>query len=153
MDGTSRADHAPRFDLSKLKWNRTQDLSDPAVPIDVSTAVVGGNAELGRIDFIVWWEPNCYCPFHRHMTDTISIVLEGEHHIETTKDSQTVSKVRPPGHYGCTPGGDAHMERAGPNGSLVFFSAQAKDGRVFESLDAQGNVTHITTVADMLSAL
>jgi quercetin dioxygenase-like cupin family protein len=141
------------FDLKTLKWIRFEDRSDPAVPVDVWTAILGCDAKAGRADLLVKLEPDAYYPFHRHLGDTISIVLEGEHHVEETKAGRTTHKVRPPGHYGCTPAGDAHIEHAGPNGSLVFFSVQAKDGRLFETLDKDQNVLQVTTIADVLSAL
>jgi hypothetical protein len=85
--------------------------------------------------------------------DTTSIVLEGEHHTVETTATESIHKIRKPGHYSRTPAGKSHMEYAGPEGSLVFFSAQSKDGRLFENLDKYGNILNVTTFADMMAAL
>jgi hypothetical protein len=136
------------FDLSKLNWMRQQDFSDPARPVDNSTAVVGGDAASGRLDFFTRWEPNTYCPLHRHLGDTVSVVLQGEHNIEELDGSK---RTRPPGHYGFTPTGECHYEFGGPQGSVVFFSMQSKDGRAFGVEDRDGNCLGVITVAEMLA--
>ena len=153
MDAVTQSGPVSGFDLNKLAWIHSEDHSDPACPIDLWTAVVGGDAEAARVDFIVKWEAGSFCPYHRHLGDAISIVLEGEHHITEMIGGQTVHKIRPPGHYGCVRGGSAHMEYAGPEGSLVFFSAQARDGKLFEILDKDENVLAVTTFDEMLDAI
>jgi hypothetical protein len=141
------------FDLSKLKWIRGEDMSEPRFPMDLWTAVLGGDPATETIDFIVKWEAGSWCPFHRHLGDTTSIVLEGEHHVLEDVDGRTVEKIRKPGHYSRTPAGKAHNEFAGPEGSLVFFSARAVDGKLFENMDRDGKVLSVTTFTDMMSAL
>ena len=136
------------FDLDKLNWVRQVDDSDPVRPVDNSTAVVGGDVAAGRVDFFTKWAPNAYCPLHRHLGDTISVVLEGEHHVEEMDGS---SRTRPPGHYGCTSSGEFHWEYGGPQGSVVFFSLQSSDGRAFELLDPTGKPIGEITVAELLA--
>ena len=136
------------FDFSKLNWVREQNNSDPKRPVDIATAVVGGDLKSGRVDFFVKWEPNTYCPLHRHLGDTVSIVLQGEHFIEERDGSK---RTRPSGHYSCAPNGELHWEHGGAPGSMVFFSLQSNDGRAFEILDLSGNTVGIVTVADMLA--
>src|ERR1019366_8126877 len=93
---SSREPSKADYDLSKLNWIRQIDNSDPQRPADTSTAVVGGDVAAGRVDFFSKWEPNSYCPLHRHLGDTISVVLQGEHFIEELDGSR---RMRPPGHY------------------------------------------------------
>ena len=78
-------------------------------------------------------------------------MLEGEQHVtEILPDgSEGEHKVRPAGTYVMSPGGEAHMERGGPDGALVFFSLQARDGKVFETLDREMNVLAASTVEEM----
>ena len=71
------------------------------------------------------------------MTEISDDGSEGEH------------KVRPAGTYVMSPGGEAHMERGGPEGALVFFSLYAGDGPVFETLDKDMKVLDAATVAEM----
>ncbi len=49
------------------------------------------------------------------------------------------------------PAGDLHMEYAGPQGSVVFFSMQAEDGRLFEILDKDENVLAVVTIKDLVA--
>jgi hypothetical protein len=138
------------FDFSKLNWVYEQNKLDPKRPVDIATAIVGGDLKTGRVDFFVKWQPNTYCPLHRHLGDTVSIVLQGEHFIEERDGSK---RTRPSGHYACAPDGDLHWEHGGAQGSLVFFSLQSIDGRAFEIVDpASGNTLAIVSVADMLGS-
>ena len=42
------------------------------------------------------------------------------------------------------------MEPGGPEGAVIFYSCQARDGRLFEFLDDDLNVIREVTIADML---
>ena len=139
------------FDWDDARLIRDHDLSDPACPIDNVSLIVGGDVASGRVDFITRWKPGHYCTYHRHLGDTISIVLEGEHWVEKEDGTR---KRRLPGHYSCAPAGESHREFAGPEGSTVFFSIHSADGRAFQSLDAAGQaVSEGSTIAQMLSRL
>ena len=134
--------------LSTLNWVRQQDFSDPAHPVDTSTAVVGGDIAAGRIDFFSKWEPGTYCPLHRHLADTVSIVVEGDHYIEEVDGSR---RMRLPQHYACTPKDELHWEYGGPEGSIVFFSVTSREGGVFELVHPDGRSLGTITVAQMLA--
>jgi quercetin dioxygenase-like cupin family protein len=136
------------LDLGDLTWIAERDDSTPARPVASKTAIVGGNVETGRLDFFTRWEPDCYCSFHRHLADTVSVVMEGELWVEDLDGSR---KVRPSGHYAATPAGRLHWEQAGPAGATVFYSVQSEDGRAFEVTDLDGNAIGLVTVADMLA--
>lgn len=126
------------------------DLSDPARPVDNVTRVVGGDAATGRVEFITKWKPGHHCTHHRHLADTVSIVLAGELWVE--KADGTL-KLRPTGHYGFTRAGESHREYAGPQGATVFFSMRNPDGGAFESLDDAGARLSGSTVEQMLLML
>jgi quercetin dioxygenase-like cupin family protein len=139
------------FDWDDERLIRDHDLSDPARPVDNVSLVVGGDAASGRVDFITRWKPGHYCTYHRHLGDTVSIVLAGEHWVEREDGTR---KRRLPGHYSFAPAGESHRELAGPEGSTVFFSIHSADGRAFQSLDAAGEaVSEGSTIAQMLSRL
>jgi len=113
--------------------------------------VLGTRPEDGRIDFLVKWEPDSYCHYHRHVGQTTSIVLEGEHHIVETSPTQTIHKTRTVGHYANNPAGDIHMEYGGPKGSVLFFSMHTPDGNLFEILDQNDNVLGVATIENLVS--
>jgi hypothetical protein len=140
------------FDTSLIEWTRLQD-PDAGYPCDYELAVLGADPAAGRIDLIVKWPPNAYCHFHRHVADTAVLVVEGEQHIIEIHDdgSEGAHKVRPAGTYAHSPGGEAHMERGGPEGAVVFFAIHSQDGRVFETLDQDMNILATATIEEMAS--
>jgi hypothetical protein len=141
------------FDSEHINWEHIVDESQD-YPCDYKMAVLGTDAKTGRLDLIVKWPPNSYCHFHRHVADTAILVLEGEQHVTEILDdgSEGEHKIRPAGTYVMSPGGEAHMERGGPDGTLVFFSLYAGEGPVFETLDKNMNVLQASTVAEMEAA-
>jgi len=142
------------FDSEHIDWIHVVD-DEVGYPCDYKTAVLGADPTIGRLDLIVKWAPNAYCHFHRHIADTTILVLEGEQHItEIAADgTEGAHKVRPAGTYASSRGGDAHMERGGPEGALIFFALQAVDGRLFETLDRDMNLLTSSTVEEMAKSL
>ena len=120
-------------------------------PIDYGLAVLGARPAEGRIDFLGRWKAGAYCHFHRHVGDTTTLVMEGEHHVVDITDAGEHHRIRPAGHYAHSPAGDLHMEYAGPSGSLLFFSMHTQDGRVFEVLDKDRAILSVVTIDDMVS--
>jgi hypothetical protein len=139
------------FPPESIKWIHIEGSPRFDYPIDYWVAVLGAQPEKGKIDFLSKWAPNSYCHFHRHLGETTTLVLEGEQHIVETTPTQTIHKVRRPGFYARTPGGDVHMEYGGPEGTVVFFSCQADNGRLFEVLDKDENVLAVATIESFLT--
>lgn len=142
------AEYETKYGNSDLNWFRITGTPKFDYPIDYSVAVLSVDELAGRIDFVSKWEADCYCHFHRHVGETSVLVLEGEHHVVEESEYQTVHKVRKPGFFVTNPGGDLHMEYGGPQGSLVFFSCEAEGGKLFDVLDAEGNVLNTAYVED-----
>ncbi len=139
------------FNTHDLKWMHLKGRPHFDYPIDYWLAVLGVRPQDGVLDFLGKWEPDAYCHFHRHLGETTSLVLEGEHHVIETTETETRHKIRHPGHYSCQPGGDPHLEYARSEGSLVFFSMQAVDGKLFEVLDKDQNVLTVVTLEDFVA--
>lgn len=139
------------FKTDSIEWQHLEGGTRFDYPINYWIAILGAQPETGRIDFLSKWEPNSYCHFHRHLGSTTSLVLEGEHHVVATTATETVHKIRKPGHHAQNPAGDLHMEYAGPQGSVVFFSMQTEDGRLFEILDKDENVLAVATLEDFVA--
>ena len=138
---------AIKLDIGQIEW--TPFIGSPRFdyPIDYAVAVLAAQPELGTLDLVVKWAPNAYCHFHRHLAATTTLVLSGEQHIyETGKNGETIHKIRTAGTYARSPGGDVHMEKAGPDGLVVFFGMQSTDGRLFETLDKDHNVLATATI-------
>jgi len=128
------------FDFGSIDWIQYQ--ADPRFdyPIDYAIGFLGVVPETKTVDFVGRWAPNSYCHFHRHLADTTSLILAGEHHTIETINGEAVHKVRRAGDYANKAGGEAHMEYAGPDGSLVFFSMRAGDGMIFDVLGDGENI-------------
>lgn len=136
-----------------IVWKRVIGSPKFDYPIDYWVAILGVNTETGRIDFLSKWEPNAYCHYHRHLGPMSVLVLEGEQHITETTATETVHKVRKPGFFGRSAGGDVHMECGGPEGAVVLFMCQAEaDGSLFDVLDKQGNILVTATIQSFLDA-
>ena len=141
---------ASGYKTDPITWTRAIGSAKFDYPIDYWTAILGVQPELGRIDFLSRWEPNAYCHYHRHIGPTTTLVLEGEHHIVEESATETVHKVRQAGHFARSNGGDLHMEYGGAQGTVVLFSMQSDDGRLFDVLDKDLNVLTTTTVEDLM---
>jgi len=145
------AEFAETYPSDQLNWTRVKGTPRFDYPIDYSVAVLHVDEAEGRIDFLSWWEANSYCHYHSHIGETSVLVLEGEHNIVETKDHETVHKSRTPGFFATNPGGDLHMEYGGPEGTLVYFSCKAVDGKLFDVLTKEGKVLNTATVEDFTS--
>jgi hypothetical protein len=120
-------------------------------PIDYAVRILGWSPDTQTVDFLGKWAPHSYCHFHRHLGATTSLVLEGEHHTVETVAGREVHQVRNPGDYARKAGGEAHMEFAGPQGSVVFFSMQAVDGHLFEVLGRAERVLAQTSLEEFVA--
>ncbi len=149
IDSVTRAG----FNPDNLNWISFEGGARFDYPIHYALALLGARPDTGHIDFLGKWEPGSYCHFHRHVGDTTTLVLEGEHHVIDIADTGTElsHQVRPAGHYAHSLAGNAHMEYAGSEGSLVFFNMQSVDGRLFEVLDQEQKVLGVVTIEDFIA--
>ncbi len=138
------------FDLDAVQWTRIPGGPPFDYPIDYAYAPVCGDPATGRIDLLFRWAPNAYCHYHRHLGSQVAHVLQGEQHIYEQRPFETVHKVRQPGFRALLPDGETHMEHGGPQGLTMLFSIHAPDGRLYDMLDAQGNVLLTVTLEDAL---
>ena len=94
------------LDTSSLDWIHFTGNDSFDYPIDYWASVLSTRAD-GHIDMLFRWEPNAYCHFHRHLVDTTTTVLQGEHHvIEIAQGKEAEHKVRLAGDYAHKPAGD-----------------------------------------------
>lgn len=139
------------YKTDAIEWQHIVGTPRFNYPIDYWVAVLGVQPEKGQIDFLSRWEPNAYCHYHRHLGEVTILVLEGEHHVVEKTPTETVHKVRRPGHFARNPAGDLHMEYGGDEGAVVFFSCQAVDGKLFDVVDENDRVLVTATIDDFLS--
>jgi hypothetical protein len=90
--------------------------------------------EQGLADFLVKFEPNSPIQLHRHMAETSTFVLQGEHRL--FEPDGTLQDVRPVGSYTLTPlGAPPHREGAGDETCIVHYYIRADQDLIFEFLN------------------
>ena len=82
------------FDTKEMTWNHLEGGDDFDYHIDYWIAILGCRPDEVRIEFLGKWEPNAYCHYHRHLGETTTIVLEGEHHLIEETETQKIHKTR-----------------------------------------------------------
>ena len=138
------------LDNTKLSWQDYGPDDRFNYPIGYGGALVGHDGQ-GHIDLVYRWEHGKYCPFHRHLCEVRSTVLQGSLEVVIFEDGVEVSKVtRQAGNYSHMPEGDVHMERGGPDGATILFKLYSHDGRSTQILDEQGNVLKTVTIENVL---
>ena len=149
--GEFSADIASRLQSNHLDWQRVTGTPRFDYPIDYSVAVTRIDQATGLIEFLAKWAPNAYCHYHRHLGRTASWVIQGEHHLVETTETQTLHKIRRPGFRGQSPANEIHMEYGGAEGSTVLFLCEAVDGKLFDVVAKNGKVLATATVDDFAS--
>lgn len=104
--------------------------------------------EAGQADMIVKFDPNCQCMYHRHTATVTTLVLEGEHHVYDVTDAGRVLKVKPAGSYAVGGEGELHIEGAGDETLILFFSMRTKGDVIYELLNDDLTLAKSITVAD-----
>ena len=140
---------AESFDPQSIEWRHITDPDEKAFLIDFEYSLLGYDAENGRLDMLLRFPDNGgHCRRHRHIASTVTLILEGEQHVEEVQpDGSTKSIVRKKGEYALA-GADAlpHLERGGPNGCTLMLSMVAPDGRLFEYFDRNMVSVRILTI-------
>jgi len=129
---------------------------DPELSYDMhyDLKVLGWDQQKGEIDFALRFASDgAHCQRHRHLANTTLLVLEGEQHLfDLHPDGRSEHRTRPQGtyHKGIGPDVLPHMERGGTQGALIYYQCQTDDGRLFEFLDDDLNVTEIITLDGLI---
>jgi len=149
--GEFSADTLGRLQSNHLDWINLKGSPQFDYTIDYSVAVTRVDRAAGIIEFLAKWEPKAYCHYHRHLGRTASWVIEGEHHLVETTETQTLHKIRRPGFRGQSPAGEIHMEYGGAQGSTVLFLCEAVDGNLFDIVAKDGTVLATATLEEFAS--
>jgi hypothetical protein len=104
-----------------------------------------------RVDLLIKFDPNEKVLLHRHLADTNTFVVEGDHVIY--EPDGRVREVRPVGRYTFGTGRDAHDEGGGPNGCVLYYSVRGDTDALFDMLDANLNVVATLHTADFKAVL
>ncbi len=136
---------ARQFDDQHIQWRELKGFKHMLVSIFFVDEV------RNRVDLLIKFDPNEKVLLHRHLADTNTFVVEGDHVIYEPDGS--VREVRPAGQYTFGTGRDAHDEGGGPNGCVLYYSVRGESDALFDMLDADLNVTATLRTADFKAVL
>jgi hypothetical protein len=134
-----------QFDDRNIKWQALGDYTGFVI------SVLHVDEAANSADFIVKFEPDTCSILHRHLADTHTFVIEGDHVIYEMDGEMRES--RPVGRYTATRAGeDRHMEGGGPDGCVLLYSVRGTTEALFDLLD-QGGASVGTMVTGDLRAV
>ena len=143
---TAASPMTPRqFDDQNIQWGELEGFKHMMVSIFFI------DEARNRVDLLIKFDPNEKVLLHRHLADTNTFVVEGDHVIYEPDGS--VREVRPVGQYTFGTGRDAHDEGGGPNGCVLYYSVRGESDALFDMLDADLNVTATLHTADFKAVL
>ena len=137
------------FKPNEVEWRRITDPTCSSYKIDFEYSLMGFDHSAGRLDMLLRYaEGRGHCRRHRHVASTMTMVLEGEQHLEELQDDGSVKRIsRRKGDYALAPT-DArpHLEHGGDTGGIVLLSMWAPDGILFEYF-AEDSMVSLGTVS------
>ena len=136
---------AHQFDDQRIQWRELEGFKHMMVSIFFV------DEARNRVDLLIKFDPNEKVLLHRHLADTNTFVVEGDHVIYEPDGS--VREVRPVGQYTFGTGRDAHDEGGGPDGCVLYYSVRGESDALFDMLDADLNVTATLHTADFKAIL
>ena len=129
-----------QFDERNIRWSELEGFTHMMVSIFFV------DEARNRVDLLIKFDPNEKVLLHRHLADTNTFVVEGDHVIYEPDGS--VRESRPVGQYTFGTGRDAHDEGGGPNGCVLYYSVRGESDALFDMLDTDMNVTATLHTAD-----
>jgi hypothetical protein len=131
------------YNHQNIKWHQLGDFKHFVY------AMINVDTEKKIVDAILKFTPNEKIFLHRHLAQTNTLVLQGEHRFY--EPNGTLKEVRLAGTYTATPADpDPHSEGGGNEGAIVLYSIRADQKEIFEILDEALNVVAILTLQDFL---
>ena len=106
------------------------------------------DTEAKQADMLVKFEPNSECMYHRHAATTTTMVLQGELRVREQSDSGEVVNVKRAGSYSIGGEGEIHIEGAGDETAIIFFSMRTDSEIIYELLNPDLSLRKSITVAD-----
>ncbi len=133
------------FDDSKLMWSR---LGEEAIFDYLLVHALYVDESSNRVAFLGKFEPNEMIVLHKHLGDTDTFVVDGEH-VLYEPDSREVRDRRPTGRHTASEAGDVHREGGGAQGAIVHYSVSADSDALFDILDDDHNVVLTLRTGDV----
>ncbi len=129
------------FDDSQIEWHPfiTQGTWYRLLNVDVPGR---------KTDMLIKFEPHSECMYHRHTATTTTFVLQGELRVREQRAGGEQVKVKPAGSYSVGGLDEVHIEGAGDDTAIIFFSMQTEGEVIYELLNPDLSLRKAITVAD-----
>ena len=130
-----------KFDPDAVEW---QEFITPGCYYRLLSVDVAA----GHADMLVKFDPHGECLYHRHVADVSTLVLAGELRVREQIDGREELRVKPAGNYSCGGVGEVHIEGAGDEPAIIFFSMRTGTEVIYELLNKDLSLRKAITVAD-----
>lgn len=130
-----------RFDTSDVDWKNF-------ITEGVYYKILNINVEARTADLLAKFAPGKQCLYHRHVAQTISLVLEGELHIIEKTPEGDVHKIKTAGTFSSGAVDEIHIEGGGEEGAIVLFSFRGTSDRLYDLLNEDLTLMQSITVQD-----
>jgi hypothetical protein len=108
----------------------------------------------GTVDMLMKFGPEARCVPHNHVGATKTLVIEGEHHVwHLNGEDPEKTKIKTPGIFSSNDGDEIHIEAGGATGGIILLMMNQRDGRVYDLLDAAGEIERTITLSDFQRGL
>jgi hypothetical protein len=143
------------FNSDRVEWRRVTDPLCKTYKVDFEYSLLGFDLDAGRLDMLLRYAAGKgHCRRHRHVASTMTLVLEGEQHLQELRvDGSTKIVSRKKGDYALSPA-DArpHLEHGGDSGGTVLLSMCANDGVLFEYFGEEAKASWTVSIAEFVSS-
>ncbi len=136
------------FDDTQLSWSR---LGDDPIFDHVLFHALSVDEERNHVEFLAKFDANEMIILHRHLADTHTLVVAGDHVLYEKDRSQR--DVRPAGRATKSPAGDMHREGGGAHGAIVHYSLRGETDALFDLLDEDEKVVLTLRTEDVVQLL
>ena len=143
-----------QYHPDKVEWRRVTDPSCTEFHVEFDYSLLGYDVPSQRLDMMLRYINNGHCRRHRHIASTMTLVLEGEQHLnELQPDGSRKHIVRRQGEYALSPV-DAlpHDEWGGDEGGVVIYSLHAPNGVIFEYFNEDMTETWTTSIEEFVQS-
>ena len=136
------------FDDKQLSWSRLGD--DPMFD-HVLFHALAVDEDRNHVEFLAKFDANEMIILHRHLADTHTLVVAGDHVLYEKDRSKRDS--RPAGRATKSPAGDMHREGGGAHGAIVHYSLSGDTDALFDLLDEDEKVVLTLRTGDVVALL
>ena len=133
------------FGGGRIRWREVEGLEHLAL------SILNVDRDRGQVDFLARFEANQPIILHRHLVQTNTFVVEGEHRIYEPDGS--LKEIRAVGSFTASAPGGVHRECGGDETCVVLYNLGADSDDLFDRLDDNKNVIRKLKMADFLEIL